>query len=134
MIRRPPRSTRTDTLFPYTTLFRSNHIHPETDDCAVRDTRAHSSPAWRAAQSARHAGQPRRKLLAPCEYYRRGFPACSEERRCYARCKGRSPFMQPVDRKSVVLGKSVSVRVNLGGRLLFKKQNKTNTINEVINP
>src|SRR3546814_7774616 len=27
MIRRPPRSTRTDTLFPYTTLFRS-HVHP----------------------------------------------------------------------------------------------------------
>src|SRR3546814_15868346 len=28
MIRRPPRSTRTDTLFPYTTLFRSElHLH-----------------------------------------------------------------------------------------------------------
>src|SRR3546814_5013035 len=26
MIRRPPRSTRTDTLFPYTTLFRSTDI------------------------------------------------------------------------------------------------------------
>src|SRR3546814_13604083 len=26
MIRRPPRSTRTDTLFPYTTLFRSVHV------------------------------------------------------------------------------------------------------------
>src|SRR3546814_1175992 len=26
MIRRPPRSTRTDTLFPYTTLFRSIEI------------------------------------------------------------------------------------------------------------
>src|SRR3546814_5025063 len=26
MIRRPPRSTRTDTLFPYTTLFRSKHL------------------------------------------------------------------------------------------------------------
>src|SRR3546814_6001114 len=26
MIRRPPRSTRTDTLFPYTTLFRSAYI------------------------------------------------------------------------------------------------------------
>src|SRR3546814_20654066 len=26
MIRRPPRSTRTDTLFPYTTLFRSSNI------------------------------------------------------------------------------------------------------------
>src|SRR3546814_5531535 len=28
MIRRPPRSTRTDTLFPYTTLFRSPALHP----------------------------------------------------------------------------------------------------------
>src|SRR3546814_7159302 len=27
MIRRPPRSTRTDTLFPYTTLFRSSIDH-----------------------------------------------------------------------------------------------------------
>src|SRR3546814_5916042 len=40
MIRRPPRSTRTDTLFPYTTLFRSDslllaggrgHEHPGVD-------------------------------------------------------------------------------------------------------
>src|SRR3546814_406980 len=29
MIRRPPRSTRTDTLFPYTTLFRSNSSRPQ---------------------------------------------------------------------------------------------------------
>src|SRR3546814_19487423 len=29
MIRRPPRSTRTDTLFPYTTLFRSILSHSE---------------------------------------------------------------------------------------------------------
>src|SRR3546814_11869332 len=28
MIRRPPRSTRTDTLFPYTTLFRSVKVPP----------------------------------------------------------------------------------------------------------
>src|SRR3546814_2474456 len=27
MLRRPPRSTRTDTLFPYTTLFRSRQVH-----------------------------------------------------------------------------------------------------------
>src|SRR3546814_12706163 len=26
MLRRPPRSTRTDTLFPYTTLLRSGHL------------------------------------------------------------------------------------------------------------
>src|SRR3546814_20468217 len=29
MIRRPPRSTRTDTLFPYTTLFRSDAVYVE---------------------------------------------------------------------------------------------------------
>src|SRR3546814_5263509 len=34
MIRRPPRSTRTDTLFPYTTLFRSQRAHPLRDDRA----------------------------------------------------------------------------------------------------
>src|SRR3546814_8543286 len=31
MIRRPPRSTRTDTLFPYTTLFRSGALDSLTD-------------------------------------------------------------------------------------------------------
>src|SRR3546814_5018260 len=31
MIRRPPRSTRTDTLFPYTTLFRSNQEHRKSN-------------------------------------------------------------------------------------------------------
>src|SRR3546814_6344654 len=34
MIRRPPRSTRTDTLFPYTTLFRSHDVVLE---CALAD-------------------------------------------------------------------------------------------------
>src|SRR3546814_17304675 len=44
MIRRPPRSTRTDTLFPYTTLFRSCQAAP-----AVADLRA-GCRARRAAQ------------------------------------------------------------------------------------
>src|SRR3546814_2623180 len=44
MIRRPPRSTRTDTLFPYTTLFRS-HLHhtvemnPQLPWCGEADGR-----------------------------------------------------------------------------------------------
>src|SRR3546814_8527602 len=33
MIRRPPRSTRTDTLFPYTTLFRS--IEPDQQSLGI---------------------------------------------------------------------------------------------------
>src|SRR3546814_11287681 len=36
MIRRPPRSTRTDTLFPYTTLFRSQQFGPEIGIIARR--------------------------------------------------------------------------------------------------
>src|SRR3546814_5116630 len=35
MIRRPPRSTRTDTLFPYTTLFRSEFKKGIPKDCAT---------------------------------------------------------------------------------------------------
>src|SRR3546814_11422191 len=44
MIRRPPRSTRTDTLFPYTTLFRSHAPRlrrAETDAFAERVNRVH---------------------------------------------------------------------------------------------
>src|SRR3546814_9762114 len=40
MIRRPPRSTRTDTLFPYTTLFRSSCACPNCESSSrarVRD-------------------------------------------------------------------------------------------------
>src|SRR3546814_10823141 len=39
MIRRPPRSTRTDTLFPYTTLFRSHQarVPHACPDCGDQD-------------------------------------------------------------------------------------------------
>src|SRR3546814_5577578 len=36
MIRRPPRSTRTDTLFPYTTLFRSHEVERVDDGTGLR--------------------------------------------------------------------------------------------------
>src|SRR3546814_2165054 len=40
MIRRPPRSTRTDTLFPYTTLFRSDTALDEPADNEMREADA----------------------------------------------------------------------------------------------
>src|SRR3546814_1819427 len=40
MIRRPPRSTRTDTLFPYTTLFRSHHAGCEAETGVVAQKEA----------------------------------------------------------------------------------------------
>src|SRR3546814_11339932 len=39
MIRRPPRSTRTDTLFPYTTLFRSGLVRPAAGRVAAGEPR-----------------------------------------------------------------------------------------------
>src|SRR3546814_10698976 len=43
MIRRPPRSTRTDTLFPYTTLFRSGQGAPMQRP-GLRDRARHVDP------------------------------------------------------------------------------------------
>src|SRR3546814_15112390 len=42
MIRRPPRSTRTDTLFPYTTLFRSTAGHQHRNGGISYDESARS--------------------------------------------------------------------------------------------
>src|SRR3546814_9464558 len=52
MIRRPPRSTRTDTLFPYTTLFRSNSARLRHLLAGVSMTNSPPPPTT-AAQSAR---------------------------------------------------------------------------------
>src|SRR3546814_13106361 len=46
MIRRPPRSTRTDTLFPYTTLFRS-----ESPDGKAKGRLVHRTPTFLLAAS-----------------------------------------------------------------------------------
>src|SRR3546814_2910936 len=46
MIRRPPRSTRTDTLFPYTTLFRSACAYRARDVATRRRSAARAPHAW----------------------------------------------------------------------------------------
>src|SRR3546814_11575699 len=55
MIRRPPRSTRIDTLFPYTTLFRSagHRLILHFDDSFGRE--AVEAGAHRSAIGAQHA-------------------------------------------------------------------------------
>src|SRR3546814_2639946 len=71
MIRRPPRSTRTDTLFPYTTLFRSDPApgkrlprkHPLAH-CRLRSAprRADAVPATRDAAVCRAVPGGTRRL------------------------------------------------------------------------
>src|SRR3546814_17204142 len=62
MIRRPPRSTRTDTLFPYTTLFRST----PASACTVAPARVTDRHAAQAGAAFR---QPRGRAFGslPCE-------------------------------------------------------------------
>src|SRR3546814_15397744 len=52
MIRRPPRSTRTDTLFPYTTLFRSAGYSPEDADWRVGSLPTHPDQGHRRSLTA----------------------------------------------------------------------------------
>src|SRR3546814_13121491 len=55
MIRRPPRSTRTDTLFPYTTLFRSARGH--ASGVAGRDPPGLSEPLGDRFRSEEHTSE-----------------------------------------------------------------------------
>src|SRR3546814_14667888 len=111
MIRRPPRSTRTDTLFPYTTLFRSRErsvarselpehlargrefggrqLHPQLVGGLDRACYPAGIPVGAARQRVHRAENIDLRILV------RDQPHRSEERR---------------------VGKGVSVRVDLGGR------------------
>src|SRR3546814_13325073 len=58
MIRRPPRSTRTDTLFPYTTLFRSRAKHHGVAIEKMLVTHGHLDHASAVAELAEQLGVP----------------------------------------------------------------------------
>src|SRR3546814_4878516 len=58
MIRRPPRSTRTDTLFPYTTLFRSHeHARPAALPTAWMASVPMSTSRFLQARSEEHTSE-----------------------------------------------------------------------------
>src|SRR3546814_12999975 len=102
MIRRPPRSTRTDTLFPYTTLFRSTDtgigktifaagvagmlggwywkpVQAGTDEGTDSETTAHLS------------GLPRERILP--EAYRLEIGRRRVGKECVSTCRSRwSPY------------------------------------------
>src|SRR3546814_19338837 len=109
MIRRPPRSTLTDTLFPYTTLFRSagqagDHDQPVARQVEVDVLQVVGTGPADADGVHRHRG------WGPWKRGRRLAEGARPHR-------GASR-----DRKSVVYGQSVSVRVDLGGRHIITQQ------------
>src|SRR3546814_13387121 len=113
MVRRPPRSTRTDTLFPYTTLFRSDNARSSWNQDGGPGLRAHGPdiiPHSRGRDCARRSANGRQEARARDREGTGSGCGCHPE--------------HSEDRKSVVKGKSVSVRVDLGGRRIIKKKNK----------
>src|SRR3546814_9702239 len=68
MIRRPPRSTRTDTLFPYTTLFRSSCL-------PTLDADKHSAPLVpiRGSVTVPRNRPPGCVFATRCEFKREGL-------------------------------------------------------------
>src|SRR3546814_297918 len=85
MLRRPPRSTRTDTLFPYTTLFRSGYPKPRTH--------VHRYQPADPGRAEGAASRPEPPLVAPVSRSRLGChaPRCGRCWRGHVRCRRRSP-------------------------------------------
>src|SRR3546814_14607490 len=121
MIRRPPRSTRTDTLFPYTTLFRSvdgiaGHViiaarteQPRIIEAIAPGAAPAAAPAPSAVEERVRRAEAGRAHLFP--------PSVDAIGHAHDQ-------VRPRDRKNRVEGKSVSVRVDPGGRSILKKKRR----------
>src|SRR3546814_17675359 len=107
MIRRPPRSTRTDTLFPYTTLFRSVlHSKKRKNGASTSSARTEERLFFDLESQTGVLRQPIDQRLAQ-QRPRRPYPAVAfAVQQCHAgfgehlRCRAIAGVA--VDRKSVV--------------------------------
>src|SRR3546814_19447832 len=124
MKRRPPRSTRTDTHLPYTTIFLSlaDLRKPEAPGRGTAHPAGrprHPAPA-RRRQRRPHGGGARRRARVPSDAEIRDGAAVSRVAAQAHDSHGQTG--ETGDRKSVVSGNSVSVREDLGGRRIIKKK------------
>src|SRR3546814_7857243 len=106
MIRRPPRSTRTDTLFPYTTLFRS-HAAGHRGDRLVIDVRCgRTNPVGRTANEIAFDVAPQRGTPAEANE----ASTCKQTQATHVvssfRCRFRKSERASTDRKSTRLNSS----------------------------
>src|SRR3546814_10631577 len=123
MIRRPPRSTRTDTLFPYTTLFRSAWLHlllraPDARlsrpvagarfrEQAVRQTRCGKA----APRRTRQAGLPGRSARDRHQYRRLRSEEHTSELQSLMRISY-AVFCLKKTKKSTTINKNTRIRHN----------------------
>src|SRR3546814_18994061 len=125
MIRRPPGSTRTDTLFPYTTLFR-----------ALLKRQPKPVPGRPPPSRVPNLFVTKAKKSAKLKRMDGEVDATSAVRRPDQTRSTAAPQVKPqpigsrtttsLDRKRVVTGQGVSVRVDLGGRRIIKKKHTQN--------
>src|SRR3546814_14798750 len=120
MIRRPPSSTRPDTPFPYTTLFRSiRDPRGMFGDRLGVDMHVITAEAGPIRNIATCVGRAHLDVEAfVVSPYAAGLAALVEDEMDL----GVTLIDMGGDRKSVVEGKRVSVRVALGGRRCIKKK------------
>src|SRR3546814_17738290 len=135
MMRRPPRSTRTDTLFPYTTLFRSVGELAEPWTTITRPAgvglvltlTAKSALAPAARDAAVQVNVAERGLPLYCLLHCQPAGACTDAVAVIV-----LPSLTSVgcaaalDRRSVVEGNGVSARLGLAVRRILNKKLKMN--------
>src|SRR3546814_18381653 len=127
MIQRPPRSTRHDTLFPYTTLFRSPELLLKpliANMRLINDSKINlgHSPALQCLDRSHLNGfRPIGHSVVRLDYadVRQAKVVKGLNRLIYQRSEERR------------VGKEVSVRVDLGGRRISKKKKKNKTEKQV---
>src|SRR3546814_12406788 len=129
MIRRPPRSTRTDTLFPYTTLFRSGRTEARDDAFELR-FRRHRRRSALGMLAVPYAGDDVPIACRAPDHDPQGRSRAGNGR---GQRTGAEPYLDPrlaraaafhpaADRKRGVEGKGVAVRVAIGGGRIMKKK------------
>src|SRR3546814_20948508 len=124
MLRRPPRSTRTDTLFPYTTLFRSQRPRRPRGRQAGAVADGEDVLIAVDLQVGAHAqllDMVARQALIVGEEARRPDPGSPDHQVC-----GQALDAFADERKSVVSGNSVAVRLGPGGCRRCRTKNQRN--------
>src|SRR3546814_18152732 len=127
MILPPPRSTRTDTLFPYTSLFRSTY-HGDLADVLNLHLGRQVSFRRREQHDFQRLHRRKRQTAGRPDHLAIGNVDVASAKHLdhFFLLVGMNNLDLNVwpDRKSVVEGTSGSVRVELGGRRIIKTNNR----------